>query len=225
MTQHWLQALPRPGTTQGVRFDLGAPTPDMVDFDAMATVLARTGRCTGHARYPYSVAQHCVEGALAIIRDTGRRDWAAAFLLHDGHEYVIGDIATPVRDALAYWAVLDTGDLEMERVVKRALKRLKRAVDNAIYQAAGIAWPLDPETAKVVAEYDIRMLRTERDAIMATPPEPWVAVYEQAQPVTGCTLDRMSEFDASTIFAYYCCELLPVFNGRASPGLHERFAT
>jgi len=190
MTRHWIwmQAL------GSVRFDLAEPTPAMIDFDAMAIVLARAPRFAGHTEGGvYSVAQHCHEGAYAILRDTGRRDWAAAFLLHDGHEYVIGDLSTPMQDALCHFANIDNEHMDAGRVVRRAIKALKGGLDAAIYTAAGIAWPLDAETAAVVKEYDTRMCRTERTACLAQPPEPWHESLENAVPVVGADLNPWTE--------------------------------
>ncbi len=161
----------------------------------MSRVLARTPRFSGHTEGgAYSVAQHCVEGAYAILRDTGRRDIAAAFLLHDGHEYVIGDIATPLAGALGHYADVAGGiSYDGAAIVAGAIKALKHAVDAAIYAAAGIKFPLPADVAAMVRSYDLRMMRTERDARLATPPMPWVAAVECAEPVVGCNLSRWSE--------------------------------
>jgi hypothetical protein len=192
-----------------MRFDLGAPTPDMVDFDAMATVLARIPRFTGHTKSGvYSVAQHCVEGAYAILRDMGEPSMAAAFLLHDGHEYVIGDLATPIQHAIGFYAGIVSGDPDAEIIVRRAVKALKANLDEAIYTAAGIEWPLPAPVQAIVKEYDVRMMRTERDACLAEPPEPWIAECEQAVPVAGVDLGSWGKY-AEEAFRIACDELLP----------------
>lgn len=200
----WLQVL------GGRRFDLAHPTPDMVNFEMIATVLAGTPRFTRHTEGgAYSVAQHSVEGAYAILRDTGRRNWAAAFLLHDAHEAYIGDMATPVKDALIWHAISERGDLGAGEVVRDAVRSLKASLDEAIYIAAGIPWPLSYASARIVHEYDSRMCRTERDACMAPPPEPWAYCIENAAPVEGCVLSSWSEDYAAIQFRVACRDLLP----------------
>ncbi len=187
------------------------PSVCAVNFRTMATVLARTPRFGGHTdRGVYSVAQHSREGAYAVLRDTGRRDCAAAFLLHDGHEYIIGDIATPVVDALAAHAVLVSGDLNSADVVKRAVRSLKSTLDEAIHKAAGIPWPLPPDVRAIVKEYDLRVGRTERDARMAPPPQKWDPIWEAAEPVRGMMLEQISETCAAAMFLSACADLLTV---------------
>lgn len=199
----WMQAMGQRYGREGVRFDLAVPSAESVSFRVIATVLARVPRFGGHTRGPLSVAQHCVEGARAIMRDHDRRDWAAAFLLHDAHEAYIGDITSPVRDALVFHAGT-AGD-----VVRRAIADLKGSIDRAIYEAAGIKWPLPAKTRAIIAEYDLRMLRTERGERMNVPPVPWVQAVEDALPLTGCDLSRWDENRARDYYDDAVAEYLP----------------
>lgn len=204
MTEHWMQAL------NAVRFDIGAPESHMVDFRAMARVLARLPRFGAHTEQgTISVAQHSREGAYAILRDTGRRDAAAAFLLHDGHEYVTGDLTTPVAKAIGFYAVMIRGDIHAAQLVRDSIHAMKSAIDEAIYAAAGIPWPLSEETVRIVHEYDLRMGRTERDMRLRVPPAPWGDDYERAEPVKGCDLTRWSEEYACGAFAMALDALIP----------------
>lgn len=196
----WLQ------TIGGARYvDLANPKPEQINFEAMATVLARVPRFGGHTNGIYSVAQHCVEGAYAILRDTGRRDAAAAFLLHDGHEYLIGDIATPVQEALAAAADVFDGDRDGGDIVRCAIGNLKARLDAAIYAAAGIAWPLPKDVRAIVKDYDMRMCATEHRARMDAAPFPWVEQVENAASVVGCDLAQWDEWCAHDAFqsAFY----------------------
>lgn len=203
----WTQVLGTDG--KGKRFDLVNPRAEDVDFVAMATVLARTPRFNGHTEGgSYSVAQHCREGAYAILRETGDAYAAAAFLLHDGHEYIIGDQSTPVRDAVAWYAVAESGDLYADRIVRSAIASLKLALDQAIYKRAGLGWPLSPAVHALVKEYDIRMLRTEADARMAPRPEPWEGIYEAAVSIAGVRTEPWSETYARARFLDACRDLL-----------------
>ena len=89
----------------GRRLDLLDPSPLDIEIEDIAHGLARVARWNGQTRgaHVFSVAQHAllVEAiASAIIRDcdAGLR---LAILLHDGAEYVIGDIISPFKAVLA----------------------------------------------------------------------------------------------------------------------------
>lgn len=189
----WIQ------TGAGIAFDLFAPKREMVNFEIdIAEALARLPRFTGHIRSGgYSVAQHSVLGADALLRETGREEMAAAFLLHDAHEAYVGDMATPVAWALAGYigacaashtvlrerlepkAVYDIG----KDIATAGMKALKGSLDEAIHTAAGIAWPLPADVAAAVKEMDLRMLATERRHLLGPSPAPWHASVENARPV------------------------------------------
>lgn len=172
-------------TVSGRAVDLLDPTPDMIDFNDVAHHLARLARFCGATVGPYSVAQHCVLGAEYLWRRTGDRDIALAFLLHDAHEAFTGDFTTPVKSALATHArrewrsvAYDAADL-----LKLAIGALQRRLDEAIHAAAGLAFPLAPATAALVRDIDLRLLRAERDALMAPAPRPWSPLVERAAPL------------------------------------------
>ncbi len=55
--------------------------------------LAGINRYTGHTPVPYNVAQHSV----LVSREFIHRDMRLAGLLHDAAEYVLNDIASPVK--------------------------------------------------------------------------------------------------------------------------------
>lgn len=175
----WLQ------TGTGRAFDLLQPTAAMVDFDIdVAEALARIPRFTGHVRSgSYSVAQHSVMGADALWRETGNRDLAAAFLLHDAHEAYLGDIATPVMRAIAIFCSAEVAQYELgPSYFRAAIRRLKHQIDKAVYQAAGSSIPADA-TAEAVALMDMRMLATERRHLLSHAPYPWQPAIEAAKPI------------------------------------------
>lgn len=201
----WLQVL------GGVAFDLVHPRPEQVDFGTIATVLARTPRFGGHTDGgTLSVAQHCEQGARAILRDTGRADWAAAFLIHDAHEAYIGDLPTPVQNALAAVAALIDGDTNSGDIVKRAIEALKRRLDIAIYLAAGIP-DVSVEMWGVVKSYDRRMCVTEHDARMPLAPRlPWHS-FGPIKPVAMVDTYPWSEGCVRSLYMAACYEMLPAF--------------
>lgn len=173
--------------SSGRPFELLEPDPDLVDFDIdVAEGLARNGRFAGHVRSGiYSVAQHSVLGADWIWAQTRDHLKAAAFLLHDGHEFAINDLPTPVVDTLIEIARREfvKPGYDAGYIVKSAVKALKRNLDAAIYRAAGLPFPLPEEVRALVAEVDLRMLATERRFLMAPPQRRWVAEVEAAVPL------------------------------------------
>ena len=76
-----------------------APGEKPIDFGHVAQRLAGTLRFNG-TQGALSVAQHAVTGAQAILSEGGDGLTAALFLHHDDHEFVLGDITSPVIAAL-----------------------------------------------------------------------------------------------------------------------------
>lgn len=62
----------------------------------IAISLARQPRYMGHTKYAYSIGQHCVRGAEALLL-LGYIWEAIAFLFHDGGEAFTSDISTPLK--------------------------------------------------------------------------------------------------------------------------------
>lgn len=71
----------------------------------IAHSLAQINRFTGHARRPYSVAEHSLL-VLGIASHLGAApDVQFAALMHDAHECITGDVASPIKHELgAAWA-------------------------------------------------------------------------------------------------------------------------
>jgi len=88
----------------GRRLDLLDPSPDDIEIDDIAHGLARVARWNGQTvgAHAFSVAQHVVE--VERIATAENPDWPAtwrmAALLHDGAEYVIGDLISPFKNAI-----------------------------------------------------------------------------------------------------------------------------
>ena len=160
-------------TASGRAVELLAPQAHQIDLEVdVPEHLARIARFNGACRSGvYSVAQHCVLGADALYRETSRRDMAAAFLLHDAHEYLIGDITTPTAQALDHFVSVYTSIKEGS--LHQGLHRLKTALDFAIYAAAGITYPLPRDVQDAVEVMDRRMVMTERRHLLGSPPASW----------------------------------------------------
>lgn len=174
----WIQ------TATGRAFDLVNPDWTQVDFGEMADVLARIARFTGHIPSgPYSVAQHSVVGADAVFADTGDRDAAGAFLLHDGHEYLLGDQSRPhqVAEREVASQIYGQGTANALGVIRR---EMQNRADRAIFYAAGFGDDgLPAEYREIVKRYDERMLATERAQLLGPSPKPWHPSIENAESI------------------------------------------
>ncbi|MCL4124114.1 UNVERIFIED_CONTAM: hypothetical protein GTU68_041758 [Idotea baltica] len=97
----------------GRRLDLLDPTPMDIEIEDIAHGLAFVARWNGQTMgdYAYSVAEHSllVEQIFSAMNIKADAKWKLAALLHDGPEYVIGDMISPVKAAvgLGYEALDD----------------------------------------------------------------------------------------------------------------------
>lgn len=153
---------PKALTSSGRLVALIGTQPHEIDLRDVAGHLARLCRFSGATTSHYSVAQHSVmvadllAGHGAVTQLYG--------LLHDGHEYVFGDITTPVRRLVqsVAWSVNlpDACD---------PITELTRDVDAAIHNRVGLAWPLPAATANLVRHADLKALATELRDVCADP--------------------------------------------------------
>lgn len=144
----------------GSVMDLAAPDPAAVCFHEIAAALSKIARFNGRNRgLAYSDAQHCTMGAQAILNEGGTRQDAALFLLHDAHEWAIGDMTRPVETLFS--ALLGSV------AVRKMIEHVKASWDTAIYMAAGLPIPAEWTTRqkKLVKSMDDRMCAAESIAL------------------------------------------------------------
>lgn len=152
-------------TASGSAFPLLAPTPERVYWPDIIFSLAHVNRFNGHVGQ-YSVAQHSV-----LVADQLLPQWRLYGLLHDAHEAFVGDVPTPIKEALKEYQSL------------WALESIVHDIDQAIYAAAGLLFPVPMEIAEAVKVADMRVCMTERRDLMAPPPQPWGEEYERLAPL------------------------------------------
>jgi 5'-deoxynucleotidase YfbR-like HD superfamily hydrolase len=129
----------------GRRLDLLDPSPLDVEIADIAHGLARVARWNGQTKgdHAFSVAQHSlvVEEVFSRLAPGCTADERLAALLHDGPEYVIGDMISPFK------AVVGGGYKEIEARLQRAIhlrfslpphlpERLKKTIKRADQVAA-----------------------------------------------------------------------------------------
>ena len=92
---------------------------NQIDIYDIAWALSQINRFVGHARRPYSVAEHSL-----LVADLAKIDGKSpavqlACLLHDAHEAYTGDVGSPHKNAIGLaWGTFET--LQADRV-RRAL--------------------------------------------------------------------------------------------------------
>lgn len=173
----WLQ------TASGRAVDLLNVTAEDIDLVTdVAGPLGRIARFGGQVSAGlYSVAQHCVIGAEAILRDAGSPALAAYFLLHDAHEAYVGDETRPLQlavnaqiSALAGLVGAGAAAREASTIHSAARKAIRRRLDAAIHAAAGLPIEaLTPARAQDIKRWDDRMLETERRLFLGPCRQAW----------------------------------------------------
>lgn len=85
----------------GRYIDYDDPQPDQISLRDIAHGLAYTCRYGGHTDRYYSVAEHAIlTAALLLEQNPGQYKLALGALHHDDHEAYLGDLPTPLKNAL-----------------------------------------------------------------------------------------------------------------------------
>lgn len=157
-------------THSGRAFPLIDPTYHDIYWPDVAYALAHANRYAGNAG-AYSVAQHSILVANVLP------EWLRPYgILHDAHEFVIGDMTRPTKMALMALG------LDMD-----PFERLRDGIDRAMYYAAGLAWPVSRETREIIKHADLRVTMTEkRDVLtpMSVTDKEWLHGPEPVEPLT-----------------------------------------
>ena len=145
-------------TWSGVKFYPLDPRSEDIRIEDIAHSLARLNRYNGHADVAhYSVAEHSMHLAKALVRDTG--DFRVAFeaLMHDAPEAYVGDMVRPLKrePAMAKY-------VEAEDKVWRAIVEMEAHAGLLFY-----------ELTPIVKEYDTRILMDERAQVLRRSTNLW----------------------------------------------------
>lgn len=156
-------------TLSGTMVSLTNPKPEQINVHDMVYALSRIPRFDGHTKgLPYSVAQHSlIMAKTALTEYEVYAHFALDILLHDAHEYLTGDIASPVSKALD---LIGHGSVRPER--ESPIGIMKYRIQRAIYKRLGLGAPV---SASLIDYFDKRMLATEKRDILSTPSseQPW----------------------------------------------------
>ncbi len=153
----------------GAVLDLKDLSPLDVRSKDISHVLGMMVRFGGHTRRWYSVGEHCVLLAEYFLKQ-GEVDLAREALIHDAHEYILGDMAAPFKPLLGIYRAYETA---CERVVRRA---------------CDVPLDLSPR----VKEADTRILMDEREQCLGKPTKPWA---NEEEPL-GITIRGWTPWEA-----------------------------
>jgi len=151
----------------GSCFDMSAPDPAEICFAVMAGRLSRINRFNGvPIAGGYSVAQHSVMGAEALLNEGADEFVAGLFLLHDGREAVIGDVIRPTQKLIE--ATMTEASAKMAGEFTDIFEGIGQRWDDAIYAAAGLPCPSawTPKISKLVDNMDDRMCGVEARTLL-----------------------------------------------------------
>lgn len=121
--------------------------PHLVDIEDIAHALANQCRFSGHTHRFYSVAQHSVLAARLLAEMGYGTTPQLEALLHDGSEYVLQDMARPLKE---------------HAVLGKAYREVEDKAAAVIAGVFGVPYP----HSDYVKEVDLRMLATERRDLM-----------------------------------------------------------
>lgn len=169
-------------TRNGKAFDFADPQPSDICIEDIAYALSRQCRYTGHTKFHYSVAQHCV-----LIAKLLPRHLAFQGLMHDATEAYLADICAPAKKFLP-----DYNSLEQK-----------------IWEAVCLKFNIDVYLHPVVKEYDLRITEDERLVLLPeTPDNLHFFGGHDVQPL-GVSIKPWSTHTAKKMFIMYFERLKP----------------
>lgn len=177
----------------GASISLRQPDPGLLTIEATAHSLALINRFTGHAVRPYSVAEHSLLVSHIIELSGGSVLAQLAGLMHDAHEQLVGDVASPLKREMRRIAASRTfsaTDLPHGRTWSD-FDRAEAAAEGAVRVAFGLITISRAFEAEVGAA-DLVALATERRDLMPHHPERW-ACLEGVAPVPLSLVDLADE--------------------------------
>ena len=133
-------------THTGIKFDLLAPTPAMIDQRDIAHALSNLCRFNGHTHTHYSVAEHSIRVAQIVPVQ-----FQLAALLHDATEAYVGDMVRPLKQVMPDF----------------------RKVEKRIWQAICERFDMPEILHTTVHAADMTLLATERRDLMPDHPGQW----------------------------------------------------
>lgn len=150
-------------TISGALVDFLNPDPEQIRLGDLLRGLSREPRYVGHTTTNFSwvVIDHLVLAvALSRVRYPEMPpEFHAAVFLHDAHEGYIGDLISPLKEALKYLGA------------EAAVSRIASGLDEAIHVKMGVPYPLPVGWHEKIKAVDIEAFRVEEARFRPDPVE------------------------------------------------------
>jgi uncharacterized protein len=168
--------------------DKAAAAGNVPGLPEIAHSLAQVNRFTGHCKRPYSVAEHSLLVYSFAVADGADTKLRLAALMHDAHECVCGDLATPNKQAVGpAWDAFE--DAQQARVL-------------AHYLLADVSRSHKHE----IRRWDLEALATERRDLTAfnrVMHAPWPVIDTPGSKVLPAPMDLMSPWREKQPWTYW----------------------
>jgi uncharacterized protein len=157
--------------------DKAAAADNVPGLPEIAHSLAQINRFTGHCKRPYSVAEHSLLVYRIAVADGADNKLQFAALMHDAHECICGDMATPIKREVGHmWEAFEDG--QQARVLEH-------------YLLADVS----RSYAHEIRRWDLEALAAERRDLTAFNPAlhaPWAVIDTPGSKVPPAPIDLMS---------------------------------
>lgn len=192
MKRDWIQSF---SATQIFPRDM---TRSVFTVEDVAQGLGKRCRFTGQCQHFYSVAEHSVLGAEALLESTGDKQLAAAFLMHDVSEAFLPDVPTPLKHFLS---------VELDNNTSCNWSELESLHTLEILERFGLGALLPAIDSPLIHEMDLAMLQAERDFLHGPPPMPWGILTPRAAISLRCLAPLEAVAQWRSAFQKFCAPL------------------
>jgi hypothetical protein len=166
-------------TISGTTINLAAINPGLINVSDIAYSLAYINRFNGHALRPISVAEHSLMVSEILERHFSVRDPSVllAGLMHDAHEYLLGDVTAPVKQLMGNdWKVIEA---RIQRIVLLRFGLLSAFTSCKLW----------------IHDADMHALSSEREQLMSPLGEHWDCLITHP-PIDWVKYGGASQFTA-----------------------------
>ena len=167
----------------GRRLDILDPAPIDIEIEDIAHGLARVARWNGQTKgdLPFNVAQHSliVEQFCTALKPGWPAKWKLAALLHDGPEFVIGDMISPFKAQLG-----------------GQYKKIEKRLEQAIHLRFSLPADLPETVEKTIKRADRASAYFEATQLAGFEPAEARRIFSAPRGIAPITLTALSAIEA-----------------------------